>query len=827
MRTLLLLTLSCFLSINLFSQFTLSGRVLNEDGDPLQYVSLVLDETTAIKTDETGKYAFKNVSDGTHKLDVYYLLMEKTLYLDVSENRVQDIRLNTLQSFDKVIVNATRAQEKTPMTYTTIGREEIQKKNIAVAAPYVMKWTPSVVVTSDAGAGVGYTGIRIRGTDPTRINVTINGIPFNDAESQSAYWVDIPDILGSTDDIQIQRGVGTSSQGAAAFGATINVNTLNPHRTPFGHIELGYGSFNTRNIRLSLGTGMLNDKFYLEGRLSHIDSDGYVDRASSLLNSYYISTGYQGESTSVKLVHFTGQERTYQSWFGLPAQYLTIDSLRTYNEAGQEKDGAPYADQVDNYLQSHTQLHFIHAFNRNTTANLSFHYTSGSGYYEEYKAEEAFSDYGISPIILASDTINTTDLIRRRWLDNHFFGAIGSVQYKNSDKFKLILGGGINYYLGDHYGQVIWARYASDTENPHQYYFNDAIKNDMNAYVKSLFKIVPDLYGFLDLQFRNVSYTFQGINRNGENIYHTVNLPFFNPKAGLTYMGLDNQKLYLSVALTHREPNRDDYTESTIDELPSPEQMIDIESGYELNHSHGFFKMNAYAMLYRNQLILTGEINDIGDSPRVNVDDSYRIGLELSTATTITDRLSILVGGTVSRNRIKEFQYYVDNWKTGGQELTGLHNTHISFSPEFLLQGGLVYHYEFAGSKQNDSGNTATSQSIEVSVLSKYVGVQYMDNTSFDESRLPAYYYTDLQIVYNVILDRIGEFRLNLKISNLFNRKYSTNGWIYRFYSPESYLSPNPYRVEERKGESVNRYSQRGYYPQAGIHYNLGVSLLF
>ncbi len=826
MRTIISILTTCLIITQGYSQYSLSGKITDRNGKALPQVLLVLDQSRSTMTDASGFYAFKEVKEGEHLLKISYFNTVKEIDIQVHGDIRKAITLNLTQTFDEIIVRGTRAQYKTPMTFTEIGKQAINTQNVAVDASYVMKWTPSAVVSSDAGAGVGYTGIRIRGSDATRINITINGIPFNDPESQEAYWVDIPDILGSADNIQIQRGVGTSSQGAAAFGATINVNTLKPELDPFGRIDMSYGSYNTKNVRLRLGTGLIKDKFYLESRLSHTDSDGYVDRATSNLNSYYISAGYQGDMTSVKLEHFTGKERTYQSWFGLPAQYVDIDSLRTYNAAGQEKVGKPYENQVDDYLQSHTQLHIASAFSDKLTAKLSLHYTYGSGYYEEYEADEAFSDYGISPLILSDDTIRSTDLVRRRWLDNDFYGAIASIQYKPNDRIELVAGGGWSNYLGNHYGEVIWARFASNTENPFRYYFNDARKQDFNLYAKSLFTIVPSLIGFVDLQYRQVRYNFQGIDRNGDQVRHTVNLPFFNPKIGLTYLGLQNQKLYLSAAIAHREPNRDDYVESPIEKLPEAEKMLDIEAGYQLAHEYGYFHVNSYAMLYKNQLILTGEINDVGEYPRINVDDSYRIGIEMSSSTEILPELYFLAGGTISRNRIKEFHYFMDNWKTGGQILRSLSNTHIAFSPDLLLQGGLSYRMKFEGDKYHLPEGT-DQRYLDISLMTKYVGKQYLDNTSFDESLLPAYNYTDLQVVYNQPLKNGSQLRFNFKISNLFNQKYITNGWIYRFMSPESYLGEDPYRVLEQRGENINIYSQRGFFPQALIHYYMTISMIF
>ena len=524
---------------------------------------------------------------------------------------------NVMQTLDEYVVKATRVDQKSPVAHENIRKEQLEKINHGVDLPILLDQATSVVTTSDAGAGVGYTGIRIRGSDATRVNVTINGIPLNDAESQGTFWVDLPDLSSSTNDIQIQRGVGTSTNGAGAFGASINLNTMssNSHK-PYAEVSNSYGSFNTFKHTFKLGSGMIDGKWNFEGRLSKLTSDGYIDRASSDLSSYYVSVGYFGERSKLKAIMFSGHEQTFQAWYGVPLSYM--DSARTYNPY-------TYDNEVDNYRQDHYQLHYTTNLIRGLKVNAALHYTRGIGYYEQYKgigenaginyySKESLADYGLSPVMVTNngDTsyITETDLIRRRWLDNHFYGAIFSAEYQ-TNKLKLILGGGANQYLGKHFGEVIWAEYASDGAIRHPYYDNDATKNDLHVYVKANYDFNDKLRFFADLQQRFIQYDFLGYDNNLNNVEQSAALSFFNPKAGLNYQFNRKHGVYGFIGLGNKEPNRDDYTNSTPESRPLHEQMTDIEMGYRFKAKNMFANINLYNMDYQNQKLWLEQVGSV------------------------------------------------------------------------------------------------------------------------------------------------------------------------------------------------------------------------
>ena len=749
-----------------------------------------------------------------------YILLTVGVFGFLNTHGQTDSSKTTLDEFE---VTTNRVGEKSPVAHENISKEEIEVNNHGVDLPILLDQATSVVTTSDAGAGIGYTGIRVRGSDATRVNVTINGIPFNDAESQGAYWVNMPDISSSTDDIQIQRGVGASSTGASAFGASINLSTLSTINAnkPYGEISNSYGSFNTLKNTIKLGTGLIDGKWNFEGRLSKVASDGFIDRASSDLNSYYLSGSYLGEKTSIQAVVFSGQEVTYQAWNGIPLSFLenNSDSGKTYNPY-------EYENEVDNYNQSHYQLHFTNKPNKNLKLNASLHYTRGIGYFEQYKgigqnaslnyfSQESLSDYGLQDVITNSgDTISETDLIRRRWLDNHFYGIVYSAEY-NADNFQFTLGGGANQYLGGHYGEVIWAQYASNSNIRHRYYDNDATKNDINVYGKLNYDLNSNFSAYVDLQQRFVSYDFTGLDQDGSELDQTSEMSFFNPKVGFNYSLNEKTSLYAFAGLGNKEPSRDDFTESTPNNRPSHESLLDIELGYRYFSETVSFSANFYNMQYNNQLILTGELNDVGSAVRVNIPDSYRRGLELTGSFQLMDKLLWRVNATFSENKIAEFNEFIDNWDTGVKDSVTHTNTNIAFSPSITGGSQLIF----------TPFNSVENGKLDLALVTKYVGDQFIDNTSSEYAKLDAYLVNDFRVSYTVKTKLFKEIVISSWVRNLFNQNYISNAWVYRFNTTGDPTAYDPYANSE--GSGTDSYNQIGAFNQAGINFFIGLKLKF
>ena len=740
------------------------------------------------------------------------LLLSITCYSQKIDSNVVSIT-DTIakQTLNEVVVSATRVNKNSPVAHENITADDIEKQNHGVDLPILLDQSTSVVTTSDAGAGVGYTGIRIRGSDATRVNVTINGIPLNDAESQGSYWVDLPDISSSTASIQIQRGVGSSTNGAGAFGASINLNTLGSDGVkPFGEISNSFGSFNTIKNTVRFGTGLLNNNWTFEGRLSQLKSDGYIDRASSDLKSYYLSGGYVGDKTMLKAVVFSGHEKTYQAWNGVPVRYLDSSdaSLRTYNSY-------TYENEVDNYDQTHYQLHFVQRISKYSKFNMSLHYTRGLGYYEQFRVGDAFSAYGLENIFTAAgDTIANTDLIRRRWLDNHFYGTVFSYNY-NKKALNLTLGGGANQYIGGHYGEVVWAQYASNGQIRHRYYDDDATKNDVNFYAKLDYKIGEKLNVLVDLQQRMIQYDFLGFDNELNSSSQSINASFFNPKAGVNYILSDKHSFYGFFGVGNKEPNRDDYTNSTPNSRPSHESMTDIEVGYKLKYKKAYANINIYSMDYTNQLILTGAINDVGAAVRTNVASSYRRGIEISGGISLLKNLEWKMNTTFSDNKIASFTEFIDDWDTWGQVEMNYENTDIAFSPSLIASNQLIFK-PVSSEKHGD---------IELALVTKYVGDQYIDNTSNTNRMLAAYLVNDIRMQYSVKTKLFKEIVWSAWVRNFTNTQYVSNAWVYKFKSAN--YNPVPDDAFANKESVDGRYNLIGAFPQAGINFFTGLILKF
>lgn len=783
-------------SNSIVAQYAFSGKVLDDYGEALVGASVYLPALElGAQTDVEGKFSLASIPFGTQKIQVSFLgyrSIEAIINFDQNKFEIFELQSSVIE-IAPLVVRATRANERTPMTYTNLSQNELKKNNLGQDVPFLLRWTPSAVVTSDAGTGIGYTGIRIRGSDPTRINVTINGIPLNDAESHNVFWVDLPDFISSTDDIQIQRGVGTSTNGAGAFGASIHLNTSKIEREPYGTIQTTIGSFNTRKANVSFGSGLLNDRFVFAGRLSTIQSDGYIDRASADLNAWYINTSYLGDRSTVQFNAFSGHEITYQAWNGVPPDFLEDEKMRTFNSAGTEKPGAPHENEVDNYNQTHYQLLWNGQWSANLNFSLAGHYTKGVGFYEQYKADEELAEYG-----LTGELGPTSDLIRRRWLDNDFYGMTYSLQSTSGDgRLDWTLGGGYHFYSGRHFGKVIWARDFGQGEMGHLYYDNLGKKGDFNAFGKLNYWIASNWDVYIDLQIRRVNYQFEGFDNQLRLVDQSDVLTFFNPKAGLSYRFSERASGYWSLAVGHKEPNRDDYVETTPAERPLPERLYNTEIGYKYRSDKAILEANLYHMYYLNQLVLNGEINDVGAYTRVNIPYSYRLGLEINGSTSIGAHWRLDGNAAFSRNKIIRHTLYEDSYDEAfnwlGQEAVVYENTDLSFSPNFIGGGSLTYQIPF---KENRN-------LLEIGWLHKYVSRQFIDNTSAVNNQLDDYYVNDLQVICNW-----GEkVEINFLLGNIWNVKYETNAWSYRY-----------------RYEGFRRIDQ-GFYPQAGTHYFVGLKI--
>ena len=807
----LLLLCLCLLATPAFNQYYILGRGLDDDEVPYAHALAKLtgeDYSSQQITTEQGVFRFENLKPGAYELILItpYGIRRKKIQLRGSIDLTLHIARNI--QMDEISVIANRAGSDEPVTHDDLSKEEINNADTGKDMPYLLEMTPSVVTTSDAGTGIGYSGLRIRGTDPTRINVTLNGIPVNDAESQAVFWVDLPDIASSTTNIQVQRGLGWSQPGTGDFGGAVNVNTMGFHFKPYGEVKLGAGSFNTQRGTLALGSGLINGRFTVDARGSYIQSDGYIDRAESKLYSIYASAGYHHDANNIRLVVAHGDELTYQAWNGVPEQYIKFNpSLRTYNSAGAEKPGTPHDNEVDDYRQTHMQLHFDQAITPFARLTTALHYTLGKGFFEQYKADQYLAPYG------HADTTIISDLIRRRWLDNDFYGFTSTLHFGKPGERYFLLGGGLNKYEGLHFGEVIWTEENVPLDLLAPYYENEAVKKDGNVFARTNMKLGEKLDATLDLQGRWIRYTFLGPNENGTPTDQTVRHSFFNPKIGFTYALSEKSSLYLLSGLNHKEPNRDDYVESTPLSRPDAERLWDTELGFRILKEKWKLSLNGYYMLYKDQIVPTGRLNDVGAYTRVNVEESHRVGAEIALSTQILKNLALTIHATASDNRIKSFDEYIDNWTTGAQEVVSHKNTNLAFSPKFISSAYLDY--------------TIISKpkwKFSIDLNGRYVGKQYVDNTSNEGSELESYFVSDGGLKLSFFPKFVKEISLGFKAYNLFDAEYESNGWIYRFIS-EDY---NPVPDDPYAGsEGGDLYHLRGYYPQAFRHFMVQLNVTF
>lgn len=787
------------------AQLTLSGFVSSPQKKAIPF-SVVGIKNTYLSTQSNaqGLFEFKNLKPG------FYVLITKCVgykskadSIEVKDNMTIEITLSESDvSLDEVVVNSTRVDQTSAFAYSDLSNEEIKKQNVGQDLPYALNSMPSVVINSDAGNGVGYTGMRIRGTDGTRINVTVNSVPINDAESQGTFFVNMPDFLSSTNNIQVQRGVGTSANGAGAFGASINMQTNELIEKSYAQVNNSVGSFNTVKNTIMAGTGLINNHFTFDARASRINSDGYIDRASSKLSAYYLAAGYYGSKTNVKAIAFSGTEKTYQAYYYVPTDSIA-NGNRTFNPAGLYYDANGnvkyYENETDNYKQDNYQLHLIHAFNSKLNINLTGHYTKGKGYYEQYKQAQTLSDYNMPVVVIGTETVTTTDLIRRKWLDNDFTGVIGNINYKPNTLLNFVLGGGYNTYYGRHYDEVVWAQFSDPTNFVPRYNVDNATKNDGNIYLKTTIKPTDKLTAFVDLQYRGISYDFKGFDTSlvyAQPLNATYG--FFNPKLGLNYLVSKNTTVYASYSIANKEPNRNDFVQSSKLSRPKSEKLMDLEIGASHRFKDVSLAVNLYDMQYQNQLVLNGQINDVGAYNRVNVDYSYRRGIEFELNVNLTKYVTFNSNITLSKNKVSNYTEFIDssdvNYTLFTQYKVSYKNTDISFSPNVIAAANLIF---------------KPIKNLELAFLNKYVGKQYLDNTSDNQRAIQDYLVTDFRVNYTIYTKLIKEINLIGVVYNLSNIKYETNGYNYSYYLDDKLIKANYVA------------------PSAPTHFMLGVNLKF
>jgi iron complex outermembrane receptor protein len=791
MKTKLVLLCALFFGWQSFSQnLSIEGKVTDQ-GQPLYGVSVYAKSTAfGTVTDENGNYQLK-VTPGEYTL-VFKFGNLREFDIKVNQNQTLNVDMSKAEeSLDEVLVQAFRVDADSPITHSNFSKAEIEERNLGQDIPVLLNVLPSVVSTTDAGNGVGYTSIRVRGSDASRVNVTLNGIPFNDQESQGSFWVNLPDFASSTENLQLQRGVGTSTNGSGAFGASLNILTEAKSDKASAELSNSFGSFNTRRHTVEFGTGLLEDNFTFSGRLSQIKSDGYIDRAFSDLKSYFLQGTFQDGGTYIKALAFGGNNITYQAWNGIDRQ--TLEEDRTFNPSGQytDENGETqfYDNEVDNYKQDHYQLHWNQRLDQNWSSNLSLNYTYGRGYFEQYEEDADLAFHEIGPVTVGNETIENSDLIRRRWLDNDYYVINGTTTYSDS-QVDFTSGLFYSYYTNDHFGEVIWSRFAGNSEIGDNYYFGVGTKQEFTAFSKATWRINDQISIFGDVQGRFVNYKTRGLTSDKVNLLVNENFNFFNPKAGITYQINDSQQLYGSYGKAQREPRRRDFEEG----ITNPEILDDFELGYRLRIGNSTINTNAYYMYYQDQMVLTGALDDVGAPIRETSGESYRLGLEIDADIKITKVFSARPNLTLSRNKNIDFTANLDG------ELQQLGETNISYSPEIIAANQLIYH---------------PSDVFQVSLISKYVGEQYMGNIDSEVSLLDSFFTNDINIVYewkdaplfkSVVFTGL--------INNVLDVKYESNGYFF-FFDTQN---------EAGETQTVER---AGFYPQAGINFLAAVTLKF
>ncbi len=787
------------LPVAVSAQHSFSGVITDSaSGEKLPGVAVAINSTMfTTLTDLDGKFKLR-LNDGDYNVSIIFLgYKSQTVKISLPKDSVLNVQLSSSALYsNEVVVSATRADDKTPTAYTNIDKAYLEKSNVGQDMPFLLNFTPSMVTTSDAGAGVGYTYIHLRGSDATRVNVTIDGVPINDAEDQGVYWVDMPDIVSSTDNIQIQRGVGTSTNGAGAFGGSINIETTKLTTQPYAEYSSSAGSYNTFKNSFQFGTGLIGGHWAFDGRASDITSNGYIDRATSSFQSAFLDAGYYTKTTMIKAVVFTGKEKTYQAWYGVPQDSLATN--RTFNPAGLYYDGNGkmqfYPNETDNYEQDYFQLHLSQQLGHNWELNGALFQTNGWGYYEDYDAQYPYSYYGLQGPGAGKDT---GDFVEDLWLNNKFYGATYNLKYSDHGRLTADFGGAWDQYYGQHYDNIIWAQNGGLPNPNYQYVSNTALKTDFNFFARANYQLFNKLSLFADMQYRHIDYSFLGFNDSLQNVTQAVTLDFFNPKGGISYDISSTQNVYASVAVGNKEPSRDDYTQSTPSSRPLPEHLVDWEAGYKQHWKKIAVQANLYYMDYKNQLVLNGQVNDVGAYNRINVPQSYREGIELQWAYQPFKWLRWDANATYSINKIKNFNEYVYSNDSGKIILYQTHPlADISFSPSWIAGSILTF---------------TPFKNLDLSLLTKYVGKQYLDNTENADRAIPAYFTNDFRINYALLCAKwIKEIDFTLLINNITSLKYVSNG-----YTNYEYL----------QGGIV--YNQNYYFPQAPANFLVGVNLKF
>ncbi len=771
--------------------FTLSGKVVDENKNPLPGATILVKEgNKGTSTDFDGKFSV-NFLKGKYTIQVSFIGYKSvSKEISLTKNDAIEFVLSANSTvLEEVLVSAVRVKANAPITHSNLSKKEIAKRNLGQDIPILLNYLPSVTTSSDAGAGIGYTYIRVRGSDGSRVNVTVNGIPYNDAESQGSFWVNMGDFASSTESLQLQRGVGTSTNGSGAFGASLNILTDAISEEAGGEISNSFGSFGTRKHTTKFTTGKINEHFEFAGRLSNIYSDGYVDRAFTDLKSYFLQGSYTDENTLIKALAFGGKEYTYQAWNGLTAEELKED---------RKQNPYTYDNETDNYQQDHYQLHWNEKLNKNWSTNIGLNYTRGKGYFEQFKGKESAADF--NNLIKEG-----SDIVVRRWLDNHFYVANFNATYTN-DGIEIIGGMSYSNYTNDHFGEVIWGSDLSDgTSIRDQYYFSDAKKTDYSSFVKTTYNVSDQLTAFVDLQGRFVTYKTKGLTSDRDAIDVDANFNFFNPKLGFTYALNNTNSFYASYAKANREPNRNDFEVGTTQH----ESLDDYELGWRLKKENIKLSTNIYYMNYKNQLVLTGALNDVGSPIRATSGKSYRLGLEVDADIRISDQFSIRPNIAISSNKNVDFNATING------DLVNLGNTPISNSPDIIAGNAFIFN---------------PLENLQLSLLSKYVGEQYMGNLggvianepaviyneiSTNNEKLKSYFTSDFNVVYEVKTTKIFKaIVFSALINNIFDTKYVDRGYYYTFDYPDG------------NGNTITG-DGAGYYPQATRNFLIGATFRF
>jgi len=788
---------------------TITGKVTDENLEPLVGATVIIENSLqGTSTDLDGSFSFTRLKSGTYKIIITYMGYEKQeIEVILVDNKTINIILKTSSIMgEEIIVSSTRASSRMPIAQSTLKKEDLKNQNSGFDIPYLLEMIPSVVATSEGGTGVGNTAFRIRGTDMSRINVTVNNIPLNDPESQAVFWVNMPDFTNSVDNVQVQRGVGTSTNGAAAFGATVNFQTTTLTPIPFASAEFLYGSFDTWRTTAKVGTGLINKHFSFEGRFSKLNSDGYIDRGTSDHQSMFITGAWHTEKSILRLNIIHGEEHTGITWEGTPGYMLSTN--RRYNPAGEYEDiegnTKYYNDEKDNYAQTHYHLMFSNQVSKNISLNAASFWTIGKGYYEEYKEDRKFADYGITSVVVGTTTFERTDLIRQKWLDNDFYGTLASVNYREKN-LDATIGGNWNRYDGNHFGKILWTEVNAGIPKNLEWYRNNGIKTDYSVFAKANWQTTNKLSLFGDIQYRSIKYELAGPDDDLADLDQTHSWNFYNPKFGMNYKISSSQDIFFSYGVANREPSRADIKDAMkygTSNTPKSERLLDYELGYNIKLPSFALSINLYYMNYKDQLVLIGKLSDVGYPLMTNVDISYRRGIEITTAFKPTKWLKWEVNTTLSKNQIKDFAEYLDqydnsnDWNPLPQQVNNLGDTPISFSPSLVGSSNLTLNI---------------LKNLNLSLISKFVGKQYFDNTGNKGRMLDSYFVSNIKIDYQLKIKGLKSTRIEFYVNNIFDLMYEANAWVYR----------------ARFANDGSEYREDGYFPQAGRNFMLKIGVDF